>query len=108
MPRSATEALIGWSAWRMVRDGATRETSVNSLTPALSSCRAVTTETARGTFWTFSARFWAVTTTSSSAMASGAAWAKADVDIANRSTGVDAQQSSRFMDFPLLVMFRLV
>jgi hypothetical protein len=29
------------------------------------------------------------------------------VDIANRSAGADAQQSSRFMDFPLLVYLDL-
>jgi hypothetical protein len=57
----------------------------------------VTTDTARGTFWTFSERFWAVTTTVSRLMESDAVCAKAGADMASSRTGAEAQQSSLFM-----------
>ncbi len=72
-PRIETDELTGCSAGRTTSEGAILVRSVNSRTPWAVSCAADTTSTAAGTSWTFSARFSAVTITSSTRVPSDAA-----------------------------------
>ncbi len=89
IPRIETEEFTGCSAGRTTRDGASLPRSVNSCTPAAASLAPDTTCTAWGTSWTFSARFWAVTMTSSTwtvPAAAAAAWAVVAVPTLARPT----------------------